>query len=399
MSVGVCVINRNGIALAADSAGTFTGGNRMFYNSMNKVFSLSSKNAYGAITYGTSTIYNASIEQILKEFGLFLDSQEDISDFFDIVTCFENFIVTRNQYYKFNNAELEECESLIGFFLKEWGNKLKVAITSSDVETELDKILNEINNLATGSAKIDNYDVSEYIKITYSDKFDELISDLVPEINKYSQKKDELWNNICKLFNLSLVPELKHKTGLFFAGYGKSDAYPKCIGIEIFNVFNGKIKYRQTVKFEESNNNAKIFPMAQDEVILTFCRGISSSFIDNIPSKTVELIQSKIDQLPSEFSDDQKQKIKKHLETVDKEIKSEINTMAQNENVNPIFASVQLIPLTEMAFLAENLVNITSLKRTFALDGNQQTVGGPTDVAILSKGDGFVWIKKKTSNP
>lgn len=37
MSVGVCIINRNGIALAADSAGTYTG-NKMFYNSMNKVF-------------------------------------------------------------------------------------------------------------------------------------------------------------------------------------------------------------------------------------------------------------------------------------------------------------------------------------------------------------------------
>ena len=36
MSVGVCIINRNGIALAADSAGTYTG-NKMFYNSMNKV--------------------------------------------------------------------------------------------------------------------------------------------------------------------------------------------------------------------------------------------------------------------------------------------------------------------------------------------------------------------------
>ena len=30
MSVGVCIINRNGIALAADSAGTYTG-NKMFY--------------------------------------------------------------------------------------------------------------------------------------------------------------------------------------------------------------------------------------------------------------------------------------------------------------------------------------------------------------------------------
>ena len=51
MSVGVCIINRNGIALAADSAGTFTG-NQMFYNSMNKVFSLSRRNVHGAITYG-----------------------------------------------------------------------------------------------------------------------------------------------------------------------------------------------------------------------------------------------------------------------------------------------------------------------------------------------------------
>ena len=50
MSVGVCIINRNGIALAADSAGTYTG-NKMFYNSMNKVFSISRKYVYGVITY------------------------------------------------------------------------------------------------------------------------------------------------------------------------------------------------------------------------------------------------------------------------------------------------------------------------------------------------------------
>ena len=75
MSVGVCIINRNGIALAADSAGTFTG-NKMFYNSMNKVFSLSRQNVYGAITYGATTIHNVSIDQILKEFRKFLYSLE-----------------------------------------------------------------------------------------------------------------------------------------------------------------------------------------------------------------------------------------------------------------------------------------------------------------------------------
>ena len=81
--------------------------------------------------------------------------------------------------------------------------------------------------------------------------------------------------------------------------------------------------------------------------------------------------------------------------SVQNEISSSIDIAIHKDNVKPILDSVQLIPLPEMGFLAESLVNITSLKRTFAIDGNQQTVGGPTDVAIMSKGDGFVWIKRK----
>ena len=81
MSVGVCIINRNGIALAADSAGTYTG-NKMFYNSMNKVFSISRKYVYGVITYGATVIHNVSIDQVLKEFRTFLDSKSEVNDVF-----------------------------------------------------------------------------------------------------------------------------------------------------------------------------------------------------------------------------------------------------------------------------------------------------------------------------
>ncbi len=43
--------------------------------------------------------------------------------------------------------------------------------------------------------------------------------------------------------------------------------------------------------------------------------------------------------------------------------------------------------------MAEAPINLTSLKRRVSLD--QETVGGPIDIAIISKGDGFVWIKRK----
>lgn len=126
--------------------------------------------------------------------------------------------------------------------------------------------------------------------------------------------------------------------------------------------------------------DSKIIPLAQGEVISTFCRGISTNFINLIPEKTNVIIMSHIDSLSSsDFSDEQKEKIKNELSNCKAQLTNEINTEIQTNNVQPIFDSVQSIALSEMAFLAESLVNITTLKRTFALDGKQQTVGGPTN--------------------
>ena len=394
MSVGVCIINRNGIALAADSAGTYTG-NKMFYNSMNKVFSLSRKYVYGAITYGATTIYNVSIDQVLKEFRTYLDSREHISDFFEILPLFEAFINQNSSYYKFDLAEANHCNGLIKDLVVDWGNKIKTVATEVDAENKISEILNQLETVMRGSLKIDNYDVSAYIKTTYNDYFNMLIGMIVPELNNFPTQKECFWDYICNYFNLSLTNETNNYMGLFFACYGHCDAFPKFTHIELYRVVGGKIKYRLVENYEESNNHAQIVPLAQPDVILTFCKGISNRFINYIPQKVESIINSKIDALPDTFTIDQKNALKTSLSSSKAEIASAINTTIQNDNVKPILDSVQLIPLPEMGFLAESLVNITSLKRTFAIDGNQQTVGGPTDVAVMSKGDGFVWIKRK----
>ena len=59
----------------------------------------------------------------------------------------------------------------------------------------------------------------------------------------------------------------------------------------------------------------------------------------------------------------------------------------------PLMAVVSSMPKEELALLAEALINLTSLKRKASYDA--ESVGGPTDVAIISKGDGFIWIKRK----
>lgn len=284
---------------------------------------------------------------------------------------------------------------MINSLVSNWGNKLKGEIQNSNSQEKLEQILHEFENDINCSLKIEDYDVSEYIKAQYCGHYETILNIVVPEIKSFPEIKDRLWELICRYFNLSLKRETDSKMGLFFAGYGKQDAFPKFIHIELYTVINGIAKFRLIDKYEESNNNAQIIPLAQTDEILTFCKEISNYFINYIPQKVNELITNKINNLPKEFSEQQKNILKDSLGECKKEVQDSLNEAMQREYVNPILKSVQLIPLPEMAMLAENLVNITSLKRTFAIDGNQQTVGAPTDVAVMSKGDGFVWIKRK----
>ena len=249
MSTGVCIINRNGIALAADSAGTFTG-NKMFYNSMNKVFSLSRKNIYGVVTYGATVIHNVSIELILKEFRMFLDKGEALEDFFDILPSFTNFLKSKELYFKFNIDERESCISLINSLVSNWGNKLKGEIQNSNSQEKLEHILHEFENDINCSLKIEDYDVSEYIKAQYCGHYETILNIVVPEIKSFPEIKDRLWELICRYFNLSLKRETDSKMGLFFAGYGKQDAFPKFIHIELYTVINGIAKFRLIDKYE-----------------------------------------------------------------------------------------------------------------------------------------------------
>lgn len=54
---------------------------------------------------------------------------------------------------------------------------------------------------------------------------------------------------------------------------------------------------------------------------------------------------------------------------------------------------VERLPKDGLAEMAETLINLTSFKRR--ITSQSETVGGPTDVAIISKKDGLVWVKYK----
>lgn len=66
-----------------------------------------------------------------------------------------------------------------------------------------------------------------------------------------------------------------------------------------------------------------------------------------------------------------------------------------DERRENIHMSLSFLPRDEMIYMAEGMINLTSFKRRLVLDNYSETVGGPIDIAYISKGDGFIWIKRK----
>ena len=64
-----------------------------------------------------------------------------------------------------------------------------------------------------------------------------------------------------------------------------------------------------------------------------------------------------------------------------------------NHYTAPFVNSVASLEKEDLSDFAESLITLTSLKRKVSPD--QETVGGPVDVMVISKGDGIIWMKRK----
>lgn len=51
------------------------------------------------------------------------------------------------------------------------------------------------------------------------------------------------------------------------------------------------------------------------------------------------------------------------------------------------------MPKPDLAAFAESLVTVTSMMRKASI--GPETVGGPIDVAVISRHEGFIWVKRK----
>lgn len=191
-------------------------------------------------------------------------------------------------------------------------------------------------------------------------------------------------------------------TGLVFIGYGKSEIYPSLIPFNISFTIDERIKGvldNPRVQTITDINNAAICPFAQKDVMMTFMTGIDEDIKQFTFDAAFKCITDYQNYICSILSIDEKDRgAKETVGTLDVStfvgyFKTRVDEFIQKAYIRKLVDTVAYLEKDDLANMAENLILLTGLKRR--ITSSEETVGGPVDVAIISKDDGFIWIKKK----
>ena len=403
MTAEIAIINKSAVALAADSAVTIP--NAKIYNQANKLFELSKVHPVGIMIFGSADFMGVPWEVIIKSFRAKLKSKN-----YDYLEGFadEFFKFLRKNKFKSNVVHDNYVHSVIVNVFDDMHNRIKAQnVTKRNFHKEFrdhaDAILDAICQNET--LKISKELNLETFKEKYSDSCRTLVTEIF-EGYYVSKANHKLALELIFYFLIHSTPSDTF-SGVVISGFGKKDLFPKLLYHRVDGAVCGlpRIIRMKMQSIQDSHDKgkhpARIYSFAQMDVSSLFIEGLTPDNLDYFTAAFEQALHSFTSEIlkVAGYGPNQNQtKISKRLlKSKIEEFSSEFALLAEryrrDKHINPTLNIVSNLPKEEMANMAESLVELTSLKRKVSFE--QETVGGPVDVAIISKGDGFVWMKRK----
>lgn len=386
MTSEVLIMTPSAVAMAADSVVTVNGNKT--YEGVNKLFMLSNNPPMGIMTYNNANFLTFPMETIIKDF------RDKISDKnFDTIYDFKNEF---NDYLKgvCNGKDAVTSYSIVDKF----NSFIK------HLNQDLDEIPNFIKHIGQETINIDN---EKYEKLLFeNEEFERIYDSKIQEVTQNIKCDDDI--DLVVLFKRLFIKRfvLDSFTGIVIAGFNRENLFPSYVHFKII-VFDGfKFIFDDCEDDCVGGETAVILkPFAQINAITNFLNGIDVStnyliasyfkkVIDDYSNNIEELIKAnrKINGKDEQVVLSDLESLKQNNERIVSDFVGFIDTL-KDKNSEPILKSIRSLPKEELANLSESLINITSLK--IKVQDNLETVGGDVDVAIITKGDGFVWTKRK----
>ena len=411
MTAEIAILNKTAVALAADSAVTISAGSNQekIYDTEDKLFELSQRDPIGVMINNDMNFMESPLPVLVKKYRSerrkFSKIEEAAIDFLSYLNEFGQSAPEPVRLRHLNR----QVKPLIDLIQQRSQAALQRLFDADDAtfgerpfaEVVAEQVSNEINfvrgalersNLATfmGEGEIHLSDVEklEISKIVESN---------------LNAATGEQRTEVCDMIivNIGKAGWTSSTTGVVVAGFGSDELFPTLVSFELYGTVAGRLKYVQTniVDIDRNGHRARDLPFAQKEMVERFLYGLD----EGIESKIRQFCENSVPDIANriieslEMSEDDRRALNEEaliaetgfFDGLAQQSFAAIRLQSETE----IEDMVEFMPKPEMARMAEALVNLTSIKRR--VSRGMETVGGPIDVAVISKAEGFVWVKRK----
>lgn len=414
MTAEIAVLNKTAVSLATDSAVTITTGSteQKIYDSADKLFELSRKNPIGIMINNGMQFMQIPFQTLIHDFREKCDRFDHVEDAASAFLRFLNDWGTASS----DIIQIQSVSILLRPLLDVVSDRIDRKIDDLirliregkakelDIEAEITRI--SVDVVSTFLRAVQNADASEFVgtppRITR--QRENIIKGIIK--SKFGGMKDDseqfrLLLDFCKQALLKYTGPTQSHTGIVIAGFGDKDLFPTLLSFEIDGTIFGKLKFKTTNKVDIDRNGerARVIPFAQKEMVERFLYGLDENIERNITlfcQQTVPDIRRQImerlimnDQDKAQLEIASQAAEAAFIEDLRSTRFEEIRSQSRQE----IEDMVEFMPKPELATMAEALVNLTSIKRR--VSRGFETVGGPIDVAVISRTEGFIWVKRK----
>ena len=429
MTAVIGIMNKRGIAIAADSAVTMTRkGNQKISNSANKMLRLSSANPISVMITGNAEFLRTPWDIVVRRYR---QKRGDIS-FPTVEACIDDFfayIVTEPMFLPEEVANrFFRCQ--LNDYWDEVDNAVpRVEVDEKDVVTNGEELLKAFHDRIGAGIKyykgyvkmpmFKDYTLEQFKK--YADKIiDDLFlnktrdeDDSLPFLDdefgaigsypKYimDQIKDEFTE--CFYYYATNAWSMD-STHLIFSGFGADEENPVLVRAIVDGGFDSRVCYHinedDIYKISDENPVA-ICPFAQDDIMEALLTGVHGRFCKIFYDKMESKVNYFMMSLPFGVTNHDFEKSQKLQELLSKvkyrdlvEQDRRYCIKLRNDERLKWTKALNDYDLQAMASLAENMVSLTGFERhlTFKDEG----VGGLVDLAVITKNDGFIWLNRKS---
>lgn len=391
MTCEVAVMNKWGVALAADSAVTLGNARKIFYGAQ-KLFCLSQDVPVGILTYGSAEIMGTPWEVVIKMYtrqrgGLRFDRlDQHAADFLQ-------FIETSHAMF----PEDLQAKWLVGAVSEYWTSQIlgKLKTKKQQQKRPSDKLLRHL--IKEDHAIWAEYEDMPHLGTEYGERvIENHRKALVGAAKKVFKGIDLGESTVSDLLGTARAACTKRwihpddRSGIVFAGMGDVERFPSLLNYAVGAITEGKLRYYEKPRSEVTQSEtAHLIPLAQREVMDSFIMGIH-------PELRTGLLNVFKDTVHKHLPNAAKSRVAAALGSKDFEstFDDALVKVIDDKFRGPLMSAVDGLPRADLAVMAEALVNLTVFKARMTVD-QVESVGGPIDVAVISKGDGFVWVKRK----